>query len=152
MQVSGALGDGQAAIWAEVLSAKSPDTQVLMRYIAGPNSWLSDQPAVLTRKVGKGEITYVGAWLDDALMGELAKRLLDEAKVGPVLAGAPEGVEVCERTGPHGRVLILINHSDMAQSVALGGRMHDVLGGGEASGTVTVAPHGVSVYAAAGPA
>ena len=62
-----------------------------MRYIAGPNSWLADQPAVLTRKVGKGEITYVGAWLDDTLMRELAKRLLDEAKVGPVLAGRARG-------------------------------------------------------------
>lgn len=152
VRVSGSLGDGQAAIWAEALSAKSPDTQVLMRYVAGPNSWLADQPAVLTRKVGKGEITYVGAWLDDTLMGELARRELDEAKIAPVLAGAPDGVEVCERSGPHGRVLILINHTGLAQSVNLGGRMHDVLGGGEVSGTVSIAPHGVSVYAAAGPA
>jgi hypothetical protein len=65
-----------------------------------------------------------------------------------VLAGAPNGVEVCERTGPHGRVLILINYTDVARSVPLGGRMRNVLDGGEAGGTVSIAPHEVAVFAA----
>jgi beta-galactosidase len=145
--VAGALGDGRADIWAEVLSSKSPDTEVLMRYIGDPSTWLGGQPAVLTRKLGKGSITYVGAWLDDVLMRALAKRELDAAGVAPKLAGVPDGVEVCERQGPHGRVLILINHTNTSQSVTLPGAMRDVLGGGTSHGAVTIAAHDVAVYA-----
>jgi beta-galactosidase len=150
--VAGDLGGGAASIWAEALSARAPDTKVVLRYEGRPNSWLHDQPAVLTRKVGKGEITYVGAWLDDALMRALAGRLLDEAGVKPVLADAPEGVEVCERSGPQGRVLIVLNHADEARAVTLPEPMHDVLGGTNAQGPVTIPAHGVGVYAARGKA
>jgi beta-galactosidase len=146
--VGGDLGAGSASVWAEALSAKAPDTKVLLRYEGRPNSWLHDQPAVLTRKVGKGEITYVGAWLNDALMRALAERLLDEARVKPVLADLPENVEVFERSGPQGRVLIVINHAAEARAVTLSEPMHDVLGGTDAQGPVSIPAHGVGVYSA----
>jgi beta-galactosidase len=149
MAVSGPLGSGQALVWAEALSASDPATQVLMRYAKGA-TWLSDQPAVLTRKLGKGDITYVGAWLDDALMRTLAARLLQTSGVRPILPDAPDGVEVCERRGSSGRVLILINHTAGPLGVALPGPMRDLLGGGTAKGTVTLPAHGVGVYADAG--
>ena len=68
--VSGQLGSGAASVWAELLSPNNAETQVLMRYGAS-NGWLDGQPAVITRQVGKGSITYVGAWLDDSLMSKL---------------------------------------------------------------------------------
>jgi beta-galactosidase len=32
------------------------------------NGWLDGQPAAMTRKVGKGRITYIGAWMDEKAM------------------------------------------------------------------------------------
>ncbi len=60
---SGDWGSGEGGLWAELLSTRDADTQVLMRYGKG-NGWLDNQPAAITRKVGRGRITYIGAWLD----------------------------------------------------------------------------------------
>jgi beta-galactosidase len=119
---------GTADIWAETLEATSPDTKVLMRYGAS-NGWLDGQPAVLERQVGKGSVTYVGAWLDPELMGRFASSWLESAGVKPIVADVPEGVEVCERTGQGKTVFILINHSTEAKRVGLPGEMTDLLKG-----------------------
>ncbi len=58
---------GESPLWAELLSAKDGDAEVLMRY-GKSNGWLDGQPAAITRKVGKGRITYIGAWLDPKTM------------------------------------------------------------------------------------
>ncbi len=67
MPVGGMLGSGSASLWAEQLSASAPDAEVLLRY-GKSNGWLDDQPAMITRRVGKGRITYLGAVLDPDLM------------------------------------------------------------------------------------
>ncbi len=51
---------GTATIWAEQLSSKNPDTKTLLHY-GKSNGWLDDQPAVLSRALGSGSITYIGA-------------------------------------------------------------------------------------------
>ena len=58
---------GTATIWAEQLTTTSPDTKVLLRY-GKSNGWLDNQPAVITRTVGTGSITYIGALLDAKLL------------------------------------------------------------------------------------
>jgi beta-galactosidase len=124
--VSGALGSGTANVWAEALSSQSSDTQILMKY--GPsNGWLDDQPAVITRKVGNGSITYIGAWLDDGLLAKLTASLLAQSGVQPIVPNAPDGVEVCLRTGADKSVLIVINHNKTAAHVDLPHAMHDLL-------------------------
>ena len=124
--ISGDLGSGTASIWAEQLSTKSPDTHVLLRYGAS-NGWLDDQPAAITRKVGKGSITYVGAWLNDDLMAKLAASLLQQSGVQPIIPNTPDGVEVCLRSGPDKSVLILINHNQTEAHVDVPHAMNDLL-------------------------
>jgi beta-galactosidase len=51
-------GEDKSTLWAEQLSVSAPDTKVLMRY-GKSNGWLDDQHAAVTRKVGKGRITYI---------------------------------------------------------------------------------------------
>jgi beta-galactosidase len=138
--VIGEAGQGTASIWAETLSAR--DAQVVLRY--GPSrAWTSGQPAAVTRTVGKGRITYLGAVLDPLLMNAFVG---DELKAGGVAAvpALPEEVEAMRRVGAGREALILINHGAAAQSVALPSVMTDVLAGGRTR-RVELAPQGVAV-------
>lgn len=144
--VSGDIGSGTASIWAEQLSTKSPDTQVLLRYGAS-NGWLDNQPAVITRKVGNGSITYIGAWLDDNLLAKLTASLLQQAGVQSVLPNTPDGVEVCQRTGKGKTVLILINHNTTDTRVDLPQAMNDLLSETSRS-SVDLPKYGVAVLEA----
>jgi len=141
--VTGKSGEGQAAIWAEALSADRPETQALMHY-AGGNGWLAGHAAALTRKIGKGSVTYLGAWLDAATMRKFLTSALADAAVRPLVA-APDNVEVCERQGANKRVLILINHGDVKRSIRLSRAMHDVLRNRATPRSMTLAPHDVAV-------
>jgi beta-galactosidase len=142
--VSGDWGSGTANIWAEQLSVKSPETKVLMRY-GKSNGWLDDQPAVITRQVGKGSITYVGAWLDAGLMDALTKQVLQQAGVQPILASVPAGVEVCQRSNGQKSILILINHNTSDEHVNLPGTMRDLIGNGGSVSAVDLPKYGVAV-------
>jgi beta-galactosidase len=118
-----------------------------MRYGAS-NGWLDGQPAAITRQVGRGAITYVGAWMDESLTAAMAADLIAGAGVAPIVPDAPEGVEAALREGGGHRVLILINHLDQPRSVALPQAMDDVLHGGRLW-RVELPPHEVAVLAAA---
>ncbi len=142
--VNGVEGPGTADIWAETLEATSPETKVLMRYGAS-NGWLDGQPGVLERKVGDGSITYVGAWLNAKLMDGLAAMWLQNAGVKPLVAGVPEGVEVCERSGEGKTVLILINHNTTPETVTLPGQMKNLLAGDAEVSSVELPKYGVAV-------
>ncbi|MHB8653794.1 MAG: beta-galactosidase [Terriglobia bacterium] len=144
--VEGEWGSGQGKLWAELLSAKDSDAEVLEKY-GKSNGWLDGQPAAITRKVGKGRITYIGAWLDDATMAAAAKWMTDVSGVKPALGPVPEGVEVYPRYGRHGAVYILVNFSKTEQTISLPSEMQDVLAGG-IKRSVTLPVYGVAVLSA----
>jgi beta-galactosidase len=144
--VDGKWGAGQGKLWAELLSAQASDVQVLERY-GKSNGWLDAQPAAITRAVGKGRITYIGAWLDDAGMSQAAKWMTEVSGVKPAFGAAPDGVEVSARYGRRGAIYILVNLSKAEQVVALPAAMTDVLEGGTKQ-TVTLPVYGVAVLSA----
>jgi beta-galactosidase len=84
--VDGKFGASRSSFWAELLSAKDSNTEVLAIYGAS-NGWLDGQPAAITRAVGKGRITYIGAWLDEAGMANAAKWMTDVSGVRRVAGG-----------------------------------------------------------------
>ena len=143
--VTGNWGTGECPLWAELLSTKDSNTEVLMRY-GKSNGWLDGQPAAITRKVGNGRITYIGAWLDPNTMAAAAKWMLDTSGVTPALGPVPAGVEVSRR-GAHGVVYILINFSAASQHVSLPNPMTDVLEGGSKQ-SLTLPQYGVAVLSA----
>jgi beta-galactosidase len=143
--------EGKGAVWAELLqpmngNANGGATAVIAKYKASPGSagWLDGQPAILTRQVGKGRITYVGFWPDAATLSALTAGWVKDADVAPLLPNTPEGVEVCERTGDGRRVIVVINHSTEPKHVALPAAMTDLLKGGSAS-SVELEKYGVAV-------
>ena len=141
--VSGDWGSGEDHLWAEQLSVTSPDTKTLMTY-GKSNGWLDDQPAAVTRSVGKGSITYIGASLDPAAMKRAAAWMLSDAGLQPVLPTIPEGVDVAIRSGDNKQVLILTNYNATPVTIALPAEMHDVLLGSTTS-SVTLPQYGVAV-------
>ena len=143
--VGGDLGSGTSKIWAEQLSVQNPETKTILTY--GPsNGWLDNQPAAITRKVGKGSITYVGAWLDGALLAKLTNQLVQQAGVQPKIPNTPAGVEVCVRSRGTHSVAILINHTSTEQHVTLPNAATDLLAAGDPSvSSVDLPKYGVAV-------
>ena len=142
--VSGDWGDGTSQLWAELLSAKSPEAQVLMKY-GKSNGWLDGQPAAITRKVGKGRITYIGAWPNPEVMHRAAQWMLQDSGVTPAFGPElPEGVEASIRYGKDHNVVILVNCSKTSQTIKLPTPMTDVFNGGQKS-QVSLERYGVAV-------
>jgi beta-galactosidase len=137
-----AVGDGTASIWAEQLTPTSPDTRILLTY-GKANGWLDGKPAAITRKIGKGSITYVGALVDDHVMDELIGAAVRDAGVTRDFA-VPADVELMTRQGQGRSIVILINHGSESRTVALPEAMGDVLAGGQMR-SVTLPAQGVAV-------
>jgi beta-galactosidase len=143
--VEGQWGTGESPFWAELLSIKDKDTEVLLRY-GKSNGWLDGQPAAITRRVGNGRITYIGAWLDPKTMENAVKWMAKTSAVATPLPNVPTGVEVSVRQGTRGTVYILVNLSKQPQTIALPTAMNDVLDGGSKS-SVKLPVYGVAVLA-----
>lgn len=141
--VTGDAGTGEASIWAERMQSVAPDTVAFMEY-GKSNGWLDGRPAILTRQVGRGRISYVGAWVDDTTMDLLVREALTDAGIDPPFGALPKGIEVCEREGGGRRFYIVINHAKEERDMALPHRMKNILQGGE-SDRIRLAPHDVAV-------
>jgi beta-galactosidase len=132
--ISGVWGSGPTKVWAELLSTSNPDTKVLMRYGKTPLGWLDDQPAAITRKVGKGSITYIGADLatdpESPTLANAAKWMMADAGVHPEFGTLPAGVDLYIRSDAHHEVWILINYGAQPETVNLPSAFENVLAGG----------------------
>jgi beta-galactosidase len=144
--IEGQWGAGECTLWAELLSTRNNGAEVLMRY-GKSNGWLDGQPAAITRKVGGGRITYIGAWPDSTTMARAATWMTDLSGVKPALGTVPPGVEVSPRYGQHGTVYVLVNFSKQPQTISLPWSMEDVLDGG-AKRSVSLPVYGVAVLSA----
>jgi beta-galactosidase len=135
--VAGSWGSEETKIWAEQLSAKDPATQVPMRY-GKSNGWLDGQPAALTRKVGNGSITYIGAALDGETMKSAASWMLEQSGIHPAIAPLPQGVDLYVRGNAEKEVWILINFGEETQQVPVPTGFVNVLEGGRAGSSVSL--------------
>jgi beta-galactosidase len=141
--VSGTWGGGEASVWAEQMQVESKDVEVVLRYNKS-NGWLDGQPAVVTRTLGKGRITYVGAILDENLMAKAAEWMIHDSGVTPEFGPLPEGVEVSRRSGGGNDVYVLINFARDEREVTLPHAMKLLLSGQRAS-RVKLPTYGVEV-------
>jgi beta-galactosidase len=116
--VAGRLGEGACRIWAEYLAPGTDDVEILLRY-GKSNGWLDGQPAAVTRRSGAGRITYIGAWLDDALSLATVRWACEQAQVATPWDGLPNGVEISSRTSADRNVYIICNHGTSARKLVL---------------------------------
>ena len=141
--VTGQWGTGSGKIWAEQLAVQDPSTTVLMRY-GKSNGWLDGQPAAVTRTVGKGSITYIGAWLDEKTMAAAAKWMVESSNIQPSPVQIPEGVDLYIRSRGEHTVWILVNFAADPRTITLPAAMTDVLKGGDLK-SVQLEQYGVAV-------
>lgn len=144
--VSGQWGEGTSMMWAEQLSASDPATEVLMRF-GKSNGWLDGQPAVISRKIGKGRITYIGAVLDDKTLEKAAQWMASDSGVTAAFGPLPQGVDVYPRSSTDKKIFILVNFADGDREVRLPAKMHSVLDNSEVS-SVKLQRFGVAVLEA----
>jgi beta-galactosidase len=114
-----------------------------MRY-GKSNGWLDGQPAVITRKVGKGRITYIGTIFDDKTMANAAQWITQTSGVTAALGPVPDGIEVCPRSGGGKQFFILINWADQTRHVTLPHAMNFLLGNSQGD-ALDLPPYGVEV-------
>ena len=80
--------------WADLINANNPKN-VLASYT---NQFYSGKSAVVTNKIGKGTVTYIGVDTDDAeLEKDILRSVYDQASIG--IENYPEGVYVQWRDG-----------------------------------------------------
>jgi beta-galactosidase len=104
----GSAMKGVAHIWAERLRIRENDVQVLARF-GSKSGWLAGQPAVTTRRFGKGSISVLGAWFKPRLLDRIIGKLLKLSKIQSV--ATTNGVEYAVRQGGGSSAVFLINHS-----------------------------------------
>ncbi len=141
--VHSAALQGTADIWAEALTPIAPNIKIDLLYNQ-PRGWLDQQPAMVTRALGKRTISYLGTLPDAASMDALLKRAALQAGLEDSDT-LPSGIELCERQSPDEkrRVLIVINHSDAVAGTTLSGGYRDLLH----QATVTSVHTGLSPHA-----
>lgn len=143
VQVSGALGAGTATIWGERIEPALPDVEVLAAFGEG-QGWLTGRPAVVSRRVEAGRITYVGGWLDAPLMDAVAARAFADAGVAPI-PPLPAGVERRRRVGPAGPIDVVINWNQTPVEVEVPPGTRDLLSDRAGGRATTLAPYDVMV-------
>jgi beta-galactosidase len=127
-------GSGSADIWAEDLKATSADVHVDLRYGKTSGGWLDGRPAMVTRTLGKGTISYLGTLPDDRTMATVLDSIAAKSDLAEPRYELPKGVELCVRraVGAGGReVLVVINHSADRVQVKLPGSFIAVVGSDE---------------------
>jgi beta-galactosidase len=148
--VQGRLGQGTCATWGEPLEVTAGDAEVLLSFDAS-NAWLSGKPAMVTRRFGKGRITYLGAWLDARLMESVLSWAMEAAGVAGPSISTPAGVSLHEMRDGDEPAWILNNCTPEAKTIEVPGRMKDEVSGQVVSGQMTLEPRGVALLRRAPP-
>jgi len=142
-----AVGTGSASIWAEQLSTASPDTRVILTY-GKANGWLDNKPAAITRSIGTGSLTYIGALIDDATLAQTLAPLIPKAASPFRLftSPLPADVEVCHRKGHGQDIFIVINHNRVATNhLTFSLPLSNLLDASQPGRTLELPPEGVAV-------
>ncbi len=142
--VNGSIGQGVATIWAEYLTPTAQDVQILFRY-GTYNGWIDDKPAMITRAVERGRISYLGAWLEAKLMRAVMEWATRVSEVFVHFPTPPKSVEVCCRAGNGREVYVLINHGPNPERVQLPRPMINALTETLAESNIELPAYGVSV-------
>ncbi|EJZ18000.1 Beta-galactosidase C-terminal domain, partial [Rhizobium sp. Pop5] len=120
-----------------------PDVEVIA---AWSNRYAEGQPMATSRKLGKGQVVYLGAYLTPELTEALTERLFAPAGIEPLVGGLPAGVEVTMRMNDERRLLFVQNYTDQAATVGGVPAGRDLLDDGKpVAGRLELAGYGCAI-------
>lgn len=102
--------------------------------------YLKDAPAATEQQFGRGKAVYYGSLFNLDAARYLLKRYSAEMGLKPLVAEAPDQVEVTCRTKGQTEFYFLLNHGDSPATVTLGDRFSDLLTEGPATSRITLDP------------
>lgn len=127
--------------WAELIEPTDPQVEVLATYLGrGSATDLAGCPALTRRRIGQGNCFYTSTDLDAVGRAALLKLAATHARLQPVVAELPAGVQAVRR----GDFLFLLNHSDRAVQLR-GISGYELISGSTATGHVVLAPRSGAV-------
>jgi beta-galactosidase len=112
------------------------------------NGWLDGHPAAITRRAGKGRITYIGASLDADTLAAAAQWMIKTSGVTRAFGPVPAGIDVYPRSRNGEMIYILVNFGKKTETVDLPAEMTDILHDGLIK-HLTLEPYDVAVLQAA---
>jgi len=128
--------------WVEILEP-AEGTEVLARWTT---RHAAGTPAVTRRKLGKGQVLYIGALLTEETLKVIAPKLVALSGLPPAWPGLPEGVECVTRYKPGLALRFVINSTDRAQEVRQPPDGELLVGGGIEGGVLRLEAYGVAVF------
>jgi beta-galactosidase len=121
----------------------APGTEVIGRWAS---RFAEGQAAITSRKIGKGNVIYLGTYLSDALVEVIADQVLAPAGIVPLIANMPAGVEATIRECKDRRLLFILNTLGEPAIIGNVPAGKDLLGDGKVRGTKLSLPaYGCSI-------
>lgn len=131
-----------AFAFAERLKPIDAATVTVAKWVS--EGMLEKGAAITERKVGKGEVLYLGGYFDADATATLADLIARSAKLASVVK-ATDSVESVARDG----YLALLNHSSVTQTIRdLPAGATSLVGPSATDGTLTLPAYGVAIVAA----
>lgn len=131
-----------APTFSETLVPADEETTVLATFT---QDYYAGAAALVHRRVGSGEVYYLGACFSE----ELAREFLRVTGVISPLAetiSAPEDVEIAVREGREGKWLFVLNYQSAERTLELKVPVRDGLTGEQVQGETVLPPFGVGIY------
>ncbi|WP_433463384.1 beta-galactosidase [Spirillospora sp. CA-128828] len=118
------LSEGAGGVWTEEVVLEG--AEAVASFTSGA---LAGGPAVTRNRLGRGTAWYLATRPVPATMRALLDRVREEAGVGPVLPGLPDGVQARARRSADGLRYVVLNHGSTEATVELPAPMRDELSG-----------------------
>ena len=140
--ITSATGTVDAAWWYECLEPDQ-DTEIVAHW---STRFLAGIPAVTARTVGRGLVVYFGSFLTPELAALIFPPLFERARIKPLLADLPAGVEVSRREAADRTLLFVQNtRSDPVTVPGIPQAMDLTTDARIENGTLDLEPYGCAV-------
>jgi beta-galactosidase len=126
--------------WYEAL-APAEGTEIVATWGA---RHLRSLAAITLRRLGRGQVLYVGTWLDDPVLASLHSVLQSLGKAADPVSHHPE-VEQVQRSGPGGSFRFFINHAETEIHLPLACGGLELLSDQPVLHSVKLEPNGVAI-------
>ncbi|MFC0268982.1 beta-galactosidase [Kushneria aurantia] len=118
------------------------DTEVLARW---SNRFLAGRAVITRRRLGRGQLLYLGTYLSDELAPVLLDWLVENAAVAPLIDDLPAGIDVTMREADDRRLLFVMNTEHREYRLDTLPQGTDLLSGNRVDGTLTLAGYDCAV-------